>query len=498
MPTGNGGITQGLALRLTNMEQGRREVTANQFRREQMNAMNEQRKAAADYRKALAEQKEAERQQKQISELEKTINVKGLHPIYQDVARKDSAEFISRTIEGMKKVPNYTSSGEYLQDMEKVMAHQNLRLASSNNIFAGEKKVTQNSDDFELQSDMYDAMKDLNYEGFIKANGGSDYVMPDGNVQPKFNKAKVADAMWKYATLNQPIGTDVKHLDGVVTSVDVITPNEKLLEDSRNGHIQAIATSNMPDRKKIEYAEKVNEVYNELKGTARQQNKKTFKESSGDDLGMYKAKLKAKADFNAAERAAKAAEGDKVKLESNDGKTKTYTNGSVKITDSKEVNGNVITYKSIKDGIGDIKYGIPDGSTKDGSSVTGFVINPQFHILKNGKLVLVGEYKNLAGETEEGSANIVMPMNGKEGNIIANKILTNTKSTINIRFENGKYTYGFNVGEGEEAKGVKEVNNNTTPAGGGQKKAAPKASNKGNSGGQRMKWNSTTHKMEAY
>lgn len=257
----------------------------------------------------------------------------------------------------------------------------------------------------------------------------------------------------------------MKHLDGVVTSVDVITPNEKLLEDSRNGHIQAIATANMPDRKKIEYAEKVNEVYNELKGTARQQNKKTFKDgrSVAEELALSQGKLNQKIAYNAT----KAKDDDKVKLESNDGKTKTYTNDSVKITDSKEVNGNVITYKSIKDGIGDIKYGIPNGSTKDGKSVTGFVINPQFHILKNGKLVLVGEYKNLAGKTEEGSANITMPMNGKEGNIIANKILTNTKSTINIRFENGKYTYGFNVGEGEEAKGVKEVNNNTTPAGGG-------------------------------
>jgi hypothetical protein len=513
MPTGNGGITQGLALRLTNMEQGRREVTANQFRREQMDAANEQRKAAADYRKALAEQKEAERQQKQISELEKTINVKGLHPIYLDVARKDSAEFISRTIEGMKKVPNYTSSGEYLQDMENVMAHQNLRLASSNNIFAGEKKVTQNADDFELQSDMYDAMQVLDYKAFIKANGGSDYIMPDGNVQPKFNKAKVADAMWKYATLNQPIGTDVKHLDGVVTSVDVITPNEKLLEDSRNGHIQAIATANMPDRKKIEYAEKVNEVYKELKGTARQQNKKTFKESSGDDLGMYKAKLKAKADFNAAERAAKEADKAKGKVTTNGNKT-TYEHTDYSVEDIRGENGNIILYKPKKGAIP--SYDIPTGATyENGKKITGKVTPSQMHVMDNGNLLLIGTVKTEVegAEKELTNVEVVMPKTKDEGTKIGMAIKNMTNGSVHVFYDakSGKWKHEIDAdivapkiavptvnGGGNSTSGNKTAPTNTKPAGGGQNKAAPKASNKGNSGGQRMKWNSTTHKMEAY
>jgi len=513
MPTGNGGITQGLALRLTNMEQGRREVTANQFKREQMDAMNEQRKAAADYRKALAEQKEAARQEKQISELQKSINVKGLHPIYQDVANRESAEFISRTIEGMKKVPNYTTSAEYLQDKDNVMGHQNLRLASSNNIFAGEKKVTENADDFELQSDMYDAMQGLDYNAFIKANGGSDYVMADGNVQPKFNKAKVADAMWKYATLDQPIGTKVEHLGGIITSVDVITPNEKLLEDSRNGHIQAIATANMPDRKKIEYAEKVNEVYKELQGTARQQNKKTFKESSGDDLGMYKAKLKAKADFNAAERAAKEADKAKGKVTTNGNKT-TYEHTNYSVEDIRGENGNIILYKPKTGAMP--SYDLPTGATyENGKKIKGKVTPSQMHVMDDGNLILIGTVKTEVGGAEKELTNVevVMPKTKDEGTKIGMAIKNMTNGSVHVFYDakSGKWKHEIDAdivapkiavptvnGGGNSTSGNKTAPTNTKPAGGGQKKAAPKAANKGNSGGQRMKWNSTTHKMEAY
>ena len=187
------------------MEQGRREVTANQFRREQMDALNEQRKAAADYRKALAEQKEAARQEKQISELQKSINVKGIAPIYSDVAGKDVAAFMWRVIEGKKKVENYTSSGEYLRDYEDLMGRQKMRVISSNNMLSGDKKVSKNSDDYELKTDMAKALQDLDYPAFVASNGGSDYVMPDGNIQPKFNKKKVTEVMSNFALENEPV-----------------------------------------------------------------------------------------------------------------------------------------------------------------------------------------------------------------------------------------------------------------------------------------------------
>lgn len=83
-----------------------------------------------------------------------------------------------------------------------------------------------------------------------------------------------------------------------------------------------------------------------------------------------------------------------------------------------------------------------------------------------------------------------------------------TKNALNVSFDTatGKYSYDIDEerteaqpkGGGNSTSGNKTAPTNTKPAGGGQKKAAPKAANKGNSGGQRMKWNSTTHKMEAY
>lgn len=511
MPTGNGGITQGLALRLTNMEQGRREVTANQFKREQMDALNEQRKAAADYRKALAEQKEAARQEKQISELQKSINVKGLHPIYQDVAGKESAEFISRTIEGMKKVPNYTSSGEYLQDYDKVMAHQNMRIASSNNMFNGEKKVTQNADDYELQSDMYDALQKLDYPAFIKANGGTDYVMPDGNVQPKFNKAKVSDAMWKYATLEQPIGTKVEHLGGITTTVDVITPDEQLLEDSRNGHIQAIATSNMPQRKKIEYADKVNEVYKELKGSAREQNKKTFKDSR-DPVADYAAKEKIRADR-------KAKEESKPSVSTVGNKT-TITYKDAIVTKDNAPSGTILTYASTAKNTTVLPMALPLGAIVEGEDghwrepkIEGdegdnkinenkwTMTNIQYHILTKGKqkgsMVLYGLVKDEKG-VSQGMKRWKMPTESQNAIKLVNQINGLTKDKMHFKYEKGVYTTQTDdsvvLGESSNTSNDDTAPTNTAPAGGGQKKTAPKAAG----GGQRMKWNSTTHKMEAY
>ena len=519
MPTGNGGITQGLALRLTNMEQGRREVTANQFRREQMDAMNEQRKAAADYRKALAEQKEAARQEKQISELQKTINVKGLHPIYQDVANRESAEFISRTIEGMKKVPNYTTSGEYLQDKDKVMGHQNLRLASSNNIFAGEKKVTQNADDYELQSDMYDAMKDLNYEGFIKANGGSDYVMADGNIQPKFNRAKVEAAMIKGSTEGEPIIDVPSEVGGFSVIKQKQPPNPEKLQALRDSYMDIIANSGMNNKDFIKQAEQIDEVYQSIKKSENFIGEKTLKRSRSvaEELALSQGKLNQKAAYNAT----KAANANKFKATKRAGGT-TYTSPDVIIDDDVAGNGNIVIYKTIKNTTAVPMIPMPEGAMvendkgmwdkKDKVTEGSVIVNPQYHFLKNGQVVLYGEIETLDTQLNKkvrsGLKRILMPNDPDLAPLAVSGINGQTKNALNVSFDTatGKYSYDIDEerteaqpkGGGNSTSGNKTAPTNTKPAGGGQKKAAPKAANKGNSGGQRMKWNSTTHKMEAY
>ena len=513
MPTGNGGITQGLALRLTNMEQGRREVTANQFKREQMDAMNEQRKAAADYRKALAEQKEAARQEKQISELQKSINVKGLHPIYQDVANRESAEFISRTIEGMKKVPNYTNSAEYLQDKDNVMGHQNLRLASSNNIFAGEKKVTQNADDYELQSDMYDAMQGLDYNAFIKANGGSDYVMADGNIKPKFNRAKVAEAMLKGSTLGEKIIDVPSEVGGFIRLQQKQPPNPEKLQALRDSYMGIISNSGMNNKDFIKQAQQIDEVYQSVKKSENVIGEKVYKKNSGDDLGMYKAKLKAKADFNAAERAAKEADKAKGKVTTNGNKT-TYEHTNYSVEDIRGENGNIILYKPKTGAMP--SYDLPTGATyENGKKIKGKVTPSQMHVMDDGNLILIGTVKTEVGGAEKELTNVevVMPKTKDEGTKIGMAIKNMTNGSVHVFYDakSGKWKHEIDAdivapkiavptvnGGGNSTSGNKTAPTNTKPAGGGQKKAAPKAANKGNSGGQRMKWNSTTHKMEAY
>jgi len=473
MPTGNGGITQGLALRLTNMEQGRREVTANQFRREQMDALNEQRKAAADYRKALAEQKEAARQEKQISELEKTINVKGLHPIYQDVARKDSAEFISRTIEGMKKVPNYTSSGEYLQDMEKVMAHQNLRLASSNNIFAGEKKVTQNADDYELQSDMYDAMQGLDYNAFIKANGGSDYVMADGNIQPKFNRAKVAEAMIKGSTEGEPIIDVPSEVGGFIRLQQKQPPNPEKLQALRDSYMGIISNSGMNNKDFIKQAQQIDEVYQSVKKSENVIGEKVYKKNSGDDLGMYKAKLKAKADFNAAERAAKEADKAKGKVTTNGNKT-TYEHTNYSVEDIRGENGNIILYKPKTGAMP--SYDLPTGATyENGKKIKGKVTPSQMHVMDDGNLILIGTVKTEVGGAEKELTNVevVMPKTKDEGTKIGMAIKNMTNGSVHVFYDakSGKWKHEIDADIVAPKIAVDKVNanspKNSAPAGGG-------------------------------
>jgi len=485
MPTGNGGITQGLALRLTNMEQGRREVTANQFKREQMDALNEQRKAAAEYRKALAEQKEAARQEKQISELQKSINVKGLHPIYQDVAGKESAEFISRTIEGMKKVPNYTSSGEYIQDYDNVMAHQNMRIASSNNMFNGEKKVTQNADDFELQSDMYDALQKLDYPAFIKANGGTDYVMADGNIQPKFNRAKVEAAMIKGSTEGEKIIDVPSQIGGFNVIKQKQPPNPEKLQALRDSYMDIIANSGMNNKDFMKQAEQIDEVYQSIKKSENYIGEKTNKKSSGDDLGLYKAKLQAKADFNAAERAAKAKEKDVGTVTKNGNKT-TYEHTNYSVEDIRGENGNIILYKPKTGAMP--TYDIPTGATyENGKTITGKVTPSQIHVMDNGNLLLIGSVKTEVGGAEKELTNVevVMPKTKDEGTKIGMAIKNMTNGSVHVFYDakSDKWKHEVDADIVAPKIAVPTVNgggnstsgNKTKPAGGWQKKTAPAA-----------------------
>lgn len=492
MPTGNGGITQGLALRLTNMEQGRREVTANQFRREQMDALNEQRKAAADYRKALAEQKEAARQEKQISELQKSINVKGIAPIYSDVAGKDVAAFMWRVIEGKKKVENYTSSGEYLRDYEDLMGRQKMRVISSNNMLSGDKKVSKNSDDYELKTDMAKALQDLDYPAFVASNGGSDYVMTDGNIQPKFNKKKVTEVMSNFALENEPVLQRIEKQGGFTMVVPYKNMNTAKLAEMQQTYLNEMAAGGMNNNDFIKYAEGVREVRNELEGTIKEEKPKTFKDgrSVAEELALSQGKLNQKTAYNAT----KAANANKFTAAKRAGGT-TYTSPDVIIDVDVASNGDMVIYKSIGKSVSVPMIPMPEGSmveNKDGklakADMLGVIVDPQYHFIKDGQVVLYGQIetydKTLNKMVKSELKKIVMPNDPTLAPKAAVGINKQTKNALNVSFDTatGKYSYDIDEqrteaqpkGGGNSTSGNKTAPTNTKPAGGGQKKAAPK------------------------
>ena len=449
MPTGNGGISQGLSLRLTNMEQGRREVTANQMNRERLDMAKAQQKAAADYRRAAAEQKQLQNQQRQLDAITKDINLasKTLDPIYNDPTLKDVAGFVQRTVQGINdpKTPNYTSSAQYMNDKAGVIARLGLREASSKNIAAGMKQVHEHPEDYELRTDIMKAYEDnLNYESFIKANGGTDYVMPGGIVQPKFNRAKVMAAMWDYATKDEKPVMEPSNVSGVAILVPKVNANGAKLEEMRNAYLQSIAGSGMNNDDFQTQAKGIVDVYNEIKGKAKYGDPKTFNRTWKPDK-------------------VKEAEDGTVKLTSSANGKKTYTNKNVQVGDSQEINGNLLTYKSLAQGTTPPKYGLPKGSVdEDSNAVEGFIVDPQYHINKEGEFVLVGALTDNAGNVTNAKAKITIPMNGKDGNIIGQDIFNQTKQTIQISFneDTKKYEYKINVGGDTKAK---EMDNTTPP-----------------------------------
>lgn len=494
MPTGNAGITQGLALRLTNMEQGRREVTANALARERMDAIAQQREAAMRYRQAEAERKAAERQQKQLDDLSKNINILGkdLDPVFIGKQQRETTEFLNRTLNGMQKNPNYTSSPEYHADMGKVLANLNMRLYSSKNLQLADKKVATNADDWEYNTDKQTAREKVDYEAFVQANGGTDFVGVDAIVQPKFNREKVYDAMLKHSTDSQPIANTVRKLDhGVLRVEDTKKVDDALLGDIRDEYMRIIGNSGMNDADFMKQSQQIDEVYNSLKGRVLTVGGKTYAPPP-QRVGRTK--------VDAATKVTKT------------GKTTKHESKDAIVTENEAPSGVILTYQSTAQNTTMPPITIPQGALVEGvdhkwrnpnatDENSWRMTNPQYHIItkgaQKGSMVLYGTVIDKFN-TNLGMMRWKMPTDEQNAVNVVNQINGVTKNKMQFNYENGEYTYSINDGVvlGKTTAGGQPANTQPTPpSGGGQNtQNAPATKKKG----KRMKWNSVTHKMEAY
>jgi hypothetical protein len=484
MPTGNAGITQGLALRLTNMEQGRREVTANALARERMDAARLQREAAMRYRQAEADRKDAERKQKQLDDLAKNINIMGkdLDPVFIGEQQKETAEFLNRTLNGMKDNPNYTSTANYHADMSKMLGNLNMRLYSSKNLALADKKIANNADDWEYRPNMQKARENTDYESFVRENGGTDFVGVDAITQPKFNRQKVEKAMLEYSTANQPYVSKPERVGGVERIQQWQEVNPALLDEMRDAYMHTIANSQMDNSDFIKQSQQIDEVYQSIKG------RKIYADPKYYNRTYAPQKTKNP----------KAASNSVETVKTGNKTTHTYTDAIV--TENDAPSGVILTYTSTGKNTSMPPIVFPKGALIGGDNGkwreadtekyenTYKMTNPQYHIItkgaQKGAMVLYGSViddKNIS----LGMKLWKMPTEQGKAILGINQLNGITKDKMQFNFENGEYTYKINsnvtVGASKSVQKKAATSNKSTP----QKQ-------------KRSRWNAVTHKMEKY